>query len=225
MVNPLGRWCGAALSVTWLGMGMLTATARAQYTDGWYTGVAAGSSHIEVYRGGWLGLGWWEKGPSEAASLVFGGYRLNEHLAFDLSYLRAGDLAWHEQGAAVTGLPGIYDTTTVMGTSAFQLSALGILPFARIWEVYLRGGASWYSVEAIHQAIDYYDGQEFHRSVAADDAGILLGLGIGATLSEHWHVWVEYQTFDIYPELINVDERDSATVDTMILGVDYRFGR
>ena len=224
MVNPQGRRYGAALLVTSLVMGISTAPARAQYGDGWYAGIAAGNSNIEVYRGGWFGFGFWEEGPSEASSLVFGGYRLNEHLAFDVSYLRAGDLVWYEQDAIVTGLPGIYDTTTVMDTSAFQLSALGILPFARIWEVYLRGGASWYSAAAMQEVVDYYDGQEFHRSFEADDRGFLLGLGVGVTFSERWHVWLEYQYFDIQPELINVDQRDSATVDTMILGVDYRFG-
>lgn len=226
MVNQSGRRFGAEPPVIALAVAafLFAETGDAQPRDGWFAGIAAGNSHVEVYRDSWFGWGTWEEGPSDPASLLFAGYRLNEHIAFDVGYLRAGSLEWREDNAVVTGLPGIYDTQTVMDTSAIQLSALGILPFARIWEVYLRGGVSWYAIDAFQEATDRYAGQEFVRSLTMDDRGYLLGIGIGAAIVERWHVWMEYQFFDIDHELVNVDETDSATVDTVILGVDYRFG-
>ena len=122
-------------------------------------------------------------------------------------------------------MPGVFfESSAVMDTSALQLSAVGILPFAQIWEAYLKAGLSWYRADAAQHLIDSFGGQEIRRSINVDDTGYLLGLGIGATLAEFWHIRLEYQFFEIDHRLINVDDNSDPTVDTWFLAVEYRFG-
>jgi opacity protein-like surface antigen len=208
------------------------ATAAAQDSSGWYAGVGAGTSHVEVYRGTlfgletgtWLGVGMWEEGPGDSATLIYGGYRLSDHLALDLTYLAESDLGWREQGALIDGLPGYYDSRTTLSTSALQLSAVGILPFLNIWDAYLKGGVSWYRADARQTVADYYSGEELVRSIDLNDIGLLLGLGIGASFTDNWRVHLEYQFFWIDNALVNVEAEGDPTVDTWFFGVDYRFG-
>lgn len=199
--------------------------AQAQTNDVWYAGIGAGSSHVEVYRGSPTLFGdAWEAGAGESASLIFGGYRLNRHVAFDLAYVAERDLVWREQGAVVDGLPGFYDSRTALSTSALQLSLLGMLPFRDVGEVYLRGGVSRYRAAISQSLTDYFGGEEVSRSMTASDTGFLLGLGVAAALSERWRARLEYQVTWIDHTLVNVEQEGDPTVDTWFLGFEYRFG-
>ena len=182
-------------------------TALAQDPRGWYAGVGAGISHVEVYRGGWGDL--WEGGPSDSAFLISGGYRFLDYLALDLGYLHTNGLEWR---------------SVVMDISALQLSAVGILPFAQIWEAYVKGGVNWYRADAAQNLSDFSGGQQIRRSINVNDTGYLLGFGIGATLAEFWHIRLEYQSFEIDHGLINVGDNSDPAVDTWFLTVEYRFG-
>jgi len=203
---------------------LLTGAANAQDARGWYAGVGAGSSHVEVYRGSWLGYGGWEQGSGDTAMFAFGGYRLGDHLALDLTYLPERELEWWEPDAFVPGLSGYYDSQTVLSTSALQLSVVGILPFLDIWEAYLKGGLSWYDADGQQILTDYFSGEELRRSSSASDAGFNVGLGLGVKLTENWSVRLEYQFFSIDDALINVDSDGDTTIDSWIFGIDYRFG-
>ncbi len=197
-------------------------TALAQDPRGWYAGVGAGNSHVEVYRGGWGDL--WEGGPSDSAFLISGGYRFLDYLALDLGYLHTNGLEWREDVVFLRDLPGVQKSSAVMDTSALQLSAVGIWPFAQIWEAYVKGGVNWYRADAAQNLSDFSGGQQIRRSINVDDTGYLLGFGIGATLAEFWHIRLEYQTFEIDHGLINVRDNNDPTVDTWFLTVEYRFG-
>lgn len=226
MVSQSVRWSGLSrqsATVT-LAAALLSETVQAQDVDGWYAGAGAGTSHVEVFRGTSAGFGEWEAGPSDGATLVFGGYRVNDHLAFDVTYIPQRDLEWREEGVLASGLPGYYDSRTVLSTSALQVSALGILPFEDIWEAYLRGGVSRYRAGAAQRVTDHFSGEERVQSRDMSDAGLLLGLGIGVALSQNWRVRLEYQFAWIDHALIDVEEEGDPTVDTWFLGFDYRFG-
>lgn len=203
---------------------LISITAHAQDT-GWYAGAGVGSSHIQVYRASWFGVGAWEEGPGDTATPIFGGYRSSDHLAVELSHLPEGDLEWRERGTPISGLPGYYDSSTVLSASALQLSVLGILPFANGWDAYLKGGVSWYRADAAQNVADAFGGAALTRSDSTSDAGFLLGLGVGASLTEHWRVRLEYQFYSIDRALINVENNDDPTVDTWIFGIDHRFSR
>lgn len=200
-----------------------SADTRGQESSGWYAGIGVGSSHIEVYRDNWFGLGVWEEGPEDGTALLLGGYRLGDHVAIEATYLSETDLEWRESLTFVGDLPGLYDSSTVLSTSALQLSALGILPFARIWDVYVKGGVSWYRADADHRIADSFGGPTVRRSENASGADMLLGVGIRASPRESWRVRLEYQFYSVDRALLNVDDGDP-TVDTWFLGVDYGFG-
>ena len=210
------RWVVMALALG-------AAGARAQETNGWYAGIGVGSSHIEVYRDNWFGLGTWQEGPGDGTALLLGGYRFGDHVAIEATYVAETDLEWREAFTPVGGLPGLYDSTTVLSTSAMQLSALGILPFADIWDVYVRGGVSWYRADADQRIDDGFGGPTVTRSDHASGADMLLGVGIRASPREGWRVRLEYQFYSIDHALLNVDDGEP-TVDTWFLGVDYSFG-
>ena len=218
--RPLACSTGLAL-ITALAAGV----AGAQTSDLWYAGIGTGSSHVEVYRGSVSIFGEaWEAGPGETASLIFGGYRPSRYLAFDLAYVAERDLAWHEEGALVDGLPSIYDSRTALSTSALQLSLLGMLPFRDVGEVYLRGGLSRYRAAISQSLTDYFSGEAVSRSMSVSDTGFLLGLGVAAALSERWRARLEYQVTWIDHTLVNVEQEGDPTVDTWFLGFEYRFG-
>lgn len=200
-------------------------SATAQEGGDWYGGVGVGSAHIEVYRGSLYGLGAWEAGASDSALLAFGGYRLTRHFALDIAYLAPADVKWREDAAYVEDLTtGFYESRTSLSTSAIQLSLVGILPFATIWEAYAKGGISAYKSEGTQTLTDYITGEVLSRPLSGSKTGLLLGLGIGVTPAEKWRFRFEYQLFYIDSTLINVGPDNDPTLDTWVFGIDYRFG-
>ena len=226
MEMQCSRLCRANMGA---GVGLIalltTAASQAQeLASPWYAGIELGSSHVEVYRASWIGFGTWETGPSDSALQVVGGYRFNDHFAVELSYLPARTLEWREQSARVSGLPGTYDSLTSLSISALQLKALGIWPFAEIWDVYVAGGLSSYRADADQTITDFASELQWNRSTSTSATDLVLGIGIGVTVATRWRLRAEYQFFFIDNRLINVEADGDPTVDSWVFGVDYRFG-
>ena len=52
-----------------------------------------------------------------------------------------------------------------------------------------------------------------------------LGVGIGANVTEHWNVRFDYQFFATDRDGLGLSGGDDPTIDTLPVGVHYRFGR
>ena len=191
---------------------------------GFYLGAGIGSSSPSSFEGsGWY---YWdtETGDSETSVIAFGGYRFNKFVALELGYLDAQDTGFSDTLVFVPELLDIYNTDIDLDVSAAQLSVLGILPFAQIWEVYLRGGLAFWDAEAEQRLTPSFGGVPVSRSVDDDGTGFLFGLGVGVTLFERFHVRLEYQTFEIEEDLLADEQLDAASLDTLSLDLQYRFG-
>ena len=107
-----------------------------------------------------------------------------------------------------------------LGRLEGQASVLGILPFADIWEVYIRAGAEFSHAQANQHLVRAFDGAVVDRSMNNDDTQFLFGIGGGVSPTPAWHFRIELTTVPIDNELVN--SNDDASIDNFKLEVRYR---
>jgi opacity protein-like surface antigen len=188
---------------------------------GFYVGAGVGYADPSSYEDDY----WYsdtESGDGDDATVVFAGYRFHRHVAVEAAWLDTGDLGWSESLVYVPDLLDVYNTDIALDATASQLSVLGILPFAGIWEVFLRGGVAWWDADAQQRFTPSFGGATVERSVYDDGAGLLFGIGGSVTFLSHLHARLEYQVFDVDEDLYAFED-DSASIDTVLLDLQYRF--
>ena len=162
-------------------------------------------------------------GDSDTSLSVFAGYRFNRYLAAEVGWLDAGTMGWDQSLVYVPELQDVYNTDVDLDITTVNASVIGILPFARIWEAYIRGGAAFYDADADQRLTPSFGGATVNRSVDDSGTDFLFGIGIGVTLFDHAHVRFEFRSFFIDDELLATND-DTASVDSLLLDVQYRFG-
>jgi len=189
---------------------------------GWYLGGGAGIAN--VYS--WDSYGWGsaDYGDSDFAYTVTGGYRFMPYFAVEAAYLDSGTPTWNQNLVYVGDLLDVYNVDASIDLSSYQVSAVGILPFARIWEVYIRGGASFWDGTSDQVLTRVTDGQVTVRTIDDNGVNFLLGIGAGVTLGERWQIRVDYSYFGIQDDLLVVSSGNSAYTDYGTVQVVYRFG-
>jgi len=118
---------------------------------------------------------------------IFGGWRLNKFLAFDLAYIDFGgpddDVNGRNVKAEVDGFaPAVY----------------GTLPLGPI-EAFAKVGYLFYD-------LDVKVGGEKIASVSGSDEDLIYGVGLGLTLFERLNARIEYELIDVSG---NVDDADA----------------
>jgi len=189
---------------------------------GFFAGAGIGDSEPFAYYGDY----WYsdtESGDSGTSVSVFGGYRFNRYLAVEAAYLDASDLGWDGDLLYVPDLLDIYNVDVNLDVTATELSVVGILPFAGIWEVYLRGGLAFWQADGSQHLTPSFGGIPVDRTLDDSGTGFLFGIGGGVTFLQNLHARLEYQVFDIDEDLFAADDLD-ATIDTLSLDIQYRFG-
>lgn len=164
-----------------------------------------------------------ESGDSDTSLSAFAGYRFNRYLAAEAGWLDAGTMGWGQSLVYVPDLLDVYNTDVDLEVTSVNVTVLGILPFARIWEVYLRGGAAFYDADADQRLTPSFGGATVERSLSDSGGEFLFGFGIGVTAFKRVHFRLEYQGFTIDEDLLALDGGD-ASVDNLLLDVQYRFG-
>lgn len=211
------------LSLTPLAAGAQWAPAEsAQSVQGFYAGAGVGDAEPTSWDNDY----WYsdvESGDGDTSLSVFAGYRFNRYLAAEVGWFDAGSMGWDQSLVYVPDLLDVYNTDVDLEVTTLNATVIGILPFARIWEAYIRGGAAFYDASADQRLTPSFGGVTVERSVDDSGADFLFGIGIGLTLFERAHVRLEFQSFFIDEDLIAVEE-DTASVDTFLLDVQYRFG-
>jgi opacity protein-like surface antigen len=161
-------------------------------------------------------LFWSPTDDDEAGSWTLtAGYRAGRHFAFEVSYLNLGTL----EATDTFTLPplaggGTFTLHRELETSGPALAAMGILPVAESWDLFLRAGI-FFADSKLSTSIGASSGSETFGSNATS-----LGAGAQFNWGAHWSARVEYQRF---LEVGGDDDFDSdADVDLLSLGVLYR---
>lgn len=189
---------------------------------GFYLGAGLGRSEPASYDGDY----WYsdtESGDGDTATSAFVGYRFHRFVAVEAAYLDSGTPGWDEQLVYVPQLQDYYNTDIDFDVTSSQLSVLGILPLARIWEVYLRGGLAFWEADGARRFIPSFGGPAVGDAVDESGTGLLLGVGGGVTLLPGLHLRLEFQFFDVDDDIYAIDD-DSASIDTILVDLQYRFG-
>jgi len=153
-----------------------------QEVSGFYLGAGAGQfnaniddvSDIDDTVDSWS--------EDDTAYKIFGGYRLNRFLAFELDYINLGE----PSGRTV---PGFNVDSSVDGFAPF---VVGTLPLGRFFEVY--GRAGYYFYDATTGVTDTLDHRVEFKEESED---FVYGGGIGANLGEKLNLRFEYEKYDL----------------------------
>lgn len=126
----------------------------------------------------------------DTAYKLFGGYRLNNFLAFELDYINLGE----PSGSVV---PGFNVDASVDGFAPY---VVGTIPLGQWFEVYGRLGYYFYDATVgVDNEVD--DRVEFDE----ESEDLVYGAGIGANIGERLNLRLEYEKFD----LEGMDDADS----------------
>lgn len=157
---------------------------------------------------------------SFASFTAFAGYRFGPYVAAEVGYFYAENPEWDEYFTYIGELNDVFDSFVQLDYESVQVSVLGILPFADIWEVYVRGGASFSQVQGDRNLVRVSDGALFEGTVENDDTEFLFGIGAGVNLTPALHLRMEFNTVPIDNNIINVN--DDASIDSFKIEVLYR---
>jgi len=192
---------------------------------GWYAGGGVGISNVYSYTDTCYGCwGDADYGESDFSFTVTGGYRFMPYVAVEVSYLDSGTPEWDEDLVFVGNQRDVFNVDAEIDLTSYQLNVLGIFPFARIWEVYLRGGMAFWDAESQQLLTRVSDGELVPRKVDESGADFLLGVGGGVTLGDRWQIRLDYAFFAIDDDLLALGNNDDAYLDFVTLQLLYRIG-
>ena len=210
--------------IAMLALVLIAGRAHAAAPSGPYVGVGIGASNVSVYdsdsyHGDCCDYNY-ESGDADTSFSAHVGYRFLPYLAVEAGYLDAGKPSWHENFVYIPSLGDVFDNYVDAKMEAAQLSGLAILPFARIWEAYVKVGAAYWWADADQTAISPFNGASFRRTVHDDDAGFLAGFGIAISPAPHWNLRIEAQTYAIDEHVLNA--HGDASLGSVLFEVQFR---
>jgi hypothetical protein len=192
---------------------------------GWYAGGGVGIANVYSYSDTCYGC-WGDSdyGDSDFAYTFTGGYRFIPYFGIEASYLDSGTPEWDQDFVYVGDLNDTFNVDAKIDLTSYQVSVLGILPFAKIWEVYLRGGVAFWDGDSEQILTSVSDNEVTKLNVDESGADFLLGVGGGVTLGKRWHIRLDYVYFGIDDNLLALGNWDDAYSDIATLQVHYRIG-
>jgi opacity protein-like surface antigen len=197
----------------------------AQLPPGVYGGVGVGLANFSVEDNDEYCCSYYYSVPdyndgdeSTALDLTLG-YRINPYFAAEFVYFDA-TLEWQESFVYVPGLNDVFNNFVEADVRATQFTALGILPFARVWEAYLRAGIVYSQGDSEQLLLRTSDSAIFRRSLDETSTDLLLGVGIGASPAPAWNLRFEFQFFGVDRDLIGAN--GSTTINSMMFEFQYR---
>ena len=161
----------------------LAAAASAQATDnesGFYAGAGVGTFDVKIDDVDDVTTTIDRYDSDDTAYKVFGGWRMNPYLAFELAYVNLGS-------PTDEILP---DTRLTVETDGIAPYVVGTLPIGDWFEVFAKAGYYWYDVEA---RVNSPFGNTSDKS---SDDNFTWSAGMGVNIFEHVNVRLEYEQFD-----------------------------
>ncbi|HET7202709.1 MAG TPA: outer membrane beta-barrel protein [Steroidobacteraceae bacterium] len=171
---------------------------------------------------------WWgdypayDEGDGDYSYVGNVGYRAGRYFAVEAAYVDAGTIGWDKPFVWMPELDGYYRNQVDFSAEIPEISAVGIFPFLRRWEVYGRLGAGFWSGESQQTLTNVDTGEVIHRRASDDGVGALVGLGLGFSFAESLHTRFEYQAVWIDGDALNVNSE--TTLDSITWELQYRFG-
>jgi opacity protein-like surface antigen len=127
---------------------------------------------------------------------IFAGYRLNDWLATEISYLDLSGAEYKGEGTARFGAStGIVPVTTKAEWSAsgWPISVLGIWPITDTWEVFGRVGVFIGDVDLKYSVKGDISGNSASESVSQSSTQFIGGAGVQANFLDSWFGRLEWQ--------------------------------
>ncbi len=169
----------------------------------------------------WGDYDYYEEGDGDFSYSLHAGLRVHDFVALEATYVDTGSIRWDENLVYFPEFNDYYNNRVDFSAQITEVSVLGILPAGR-FELYLRLGAGFWDATS-EQLLDQSFGTDVvTRSVRDSGTGFLGGVGVGVTFAEAVHVRFEVQSTTIDEDVLNA--RDDASIDSMLLEVQYRFG-
>jgi hypothetical protein len=215
----LGRSVGVQVAI---GIAAMLGAQRAWAESplGFYAGGSIGGSDVSVASDD----GFFQSsltGEEDSVSELHFGYRVRRHLGAEFGYFEAGP-AW-ERFVYPPQFNEVYRYAAQLDVGVTQLTVVGVLPFARLWEAFAKGGVAFSQADADQTLTRMSDGATLATGrVDRSHAGPIVGLGVGASPTPAWHVRLEMQSFEVEGELLSVASPTS--IDTWLLSFQYSFG-
>ena len=161
----------------------LAAAASAQATDnesGFYAGAGVGTFDIQIDDVDDVTTTIDRYDSDDTAYKVFGGWRMNPYLSFELAYVNLGS-------PTDEILP---DTRLTVETDGIAPYVVGTLPIGDWFEVFAKAGYYWYDVSArVSSPLG-------NTSTKTSDDNFSWSAGLGVNIFEHVNVRLEYEQFD-----------------------------
>jgi hypothetical protein len=155
------------------------------------------------------------------------GYRLTPHLAFEGSYNNFGSVTYKSRSTG--NFPQESGTTNVdieSETTGFTITALGVLPLSRDWELFARAGVLFADTKIIIEVNSQGQrfipplGNHFSGSDSQSTTNLYAGLGLSRRFFEIYDLRLEYhRAFDAGDE----DFGGKGDLDTVLLGLIVTF--
>jgi hypothetical protein len=204
--------------------------AQEQPWRGFYVGGGGGYStvSVEMYGGCYGDCGWWgdypdyDEGDGDYGYALHAGYRLNRYLALEANYIDAGTITWKKRYVYLPEFDSAFRNEVQLTSTIPELAVVGILPFARRWEAYVRLGAGFWDGTSKQRLEDEFTGEIINREISETGVGFLAGVGIGVNLAAALHVRFDFQSVSLDGDLLNVNS--DTGLDSMLLELQYRFG-
>jgi opacity protein-like surface antigen len=172
------------------------------------------------YCGLW-GCSYYKDGDGGYGYTAHAGYRFMPYLAAEVSYVDPGLIRYNQGQVIVEGFPGVYKGKASLDITAWEVSLLGILPFADWWEVYLRAGVGFWQGENDQRLVSTSDGSVLNGRNDADGTDFLFGLGLGFVPAPDWAFRLEFQALTIDGEVLYT--KKDTSLDSVLFELEYRF--
>lgn len=161
----------------------LAAAASAQATDneaGFYAGAGVGTFDVKINDFDDVTTEIERYDSDDTAYKVFGGWRMNPYLAFELAYVNLGS-------PSDEILPGTQLTVETDGIAPY---VVGTFPIGDWFELFAKAGYYWYDVETrVSSSLG-------SASSKSSDDNFTWSAGAGVNIFEHVNIRLEYEQFD-----------------------------
>jgi hypothetical protein len=165
---------------------------------------------------------WSRDGDSDTGWSATAGWRFNRWFAIEATYLDAGTPRWDDYFVYVPDLNGVYNVAADVEFRAADLSAVAMLPFLGIWDVYVKAGVARYDAESRQRVVDVATNRAFRRTFDHSDTTFTFGIGGGVTFAERVRARLEVRGMPVDRDLL-VEPSGDAMMLVVDLQLQYRF--